>query len=63
MAESFNYGRALADAESKTTRAATRDAKAVCDMSLDELQSEHAKSQSATRAQEIRNELRARNAL
>lgn len=63
MAESFNYGKALAESESKTTRATTQDAMSVTEMSTEELQAEHAKSNSATRSQEIRNELRMRGKL
>lgn len=62
MTEQFNYGRALAEAE-KPARAATRDAQSVESMTLDELNTEHAKVNNATRAQLIRNELRRRKAL
>lgn len=62
MAEQFNYGRALQEAE-QPTRAATRDAASVGSMTTDELHAEHARVNNATRAQLIRDELRRRAAL
>lgn len=62
MPETFDYGRALAEAE-KPMRATTHDHASVDSMSTEELQAEHARVNNATRAQQIRNELRRRNAL
>jgi hypothetical protein len=62
MSESFSYGKALQESES-ATRAATRDAKSVESMSIEELQAEHARVNNATRAQLVRSELRRRGAL
>lgn len=59
MAESFDYGRALQEAE-KPIRATTHDAKSVTEMSLEDLRVEHARVNNATRAQQIRDELRRR---
>lgn len=58
MAESFNYGKAHAEAERVSKgRASTLDHAALAVMSDDELHAEHARSNSATRSELIRREL------
>jgi hypothetical protein len=60
MPETFSYGRALAESEATNKRAATRDSRSVESMTTDELNVEHATVNNATRAQQIRDELRRR---
>jgi hypothetical protein len=60
MPESFSYGRALAESEATNKRAATRDQCSVESMDTEDLQREHATVNNATRAQQIRDELRRR---
>lgn len=59
MSNSFSYADALQSAESRN-RASTKDARSVTDMSLEELNEEHARATNATRAQMIRDELKRR---
>lgn len=56
---SFSYGKALAESE-RVNRSATRDARSVESMTLEELDAEHATVTNATRAQQIRDELNRR---
>lgn len=58
----FSYGKALSEAE-KPMRATTHDHKSVDAMTLEELREEHSKVTNATRAQQIRDELRRRGSL
>lgn len=60
MSNEFSYGKALEETE-KVTRASTRDARSVTQMTTDELNTEHATVNNATRAQQIRQELNKRN--
>jgi len=59
--DSFSYGRALAESEAANKRASTRDHRSVESMTTEDLQIEHATVNNATRAQQIRDELRRRS--
>lgn len=55
MPESFNYGKALAESEA-TSRASTRDARSVTEMTSGELDAEYATAKNLSRIQQIRDE-------